>query len=50
MLLKFFRPSKVFAEAILNPVRDQRLDDLITVSREVTTRGGEDVRVDFLSK
>jgi hypothetical protein len=40
VLLKFLCPSKVIAETILNPVRDQRLDDLIAVSREVTTRGG----------
>ena len=40
VLLKFLRPSKVIAKTILNPVRDQRLDDLIAVSREVTTRGG----------
>jgi len=41
VLLKFLRPSKVVAEAIVNPVKDQRLDDLIAVSREVTTRGGK---------
>ena len=40
MLLKLLRPSKVIAETVHNPVKDQRLDDLITVSREVTTRGG----------
>jgi hypothetical protein len=40
VLLKFLRPSKVVAETIVNPVKDQRLDDLITVSREVTTWGG----------
>jgi len=41
VLLKFLRPSKIVAETILNPVKDQRLDDLIAVSREVTTRGGK---------
>ncbi len=41
MLLKFLRPSKVVAETILNPVKDQRLNDLIAVSHEVTTRGGK---------
>ena len=41
MLLKFLRPSKTVAEAIVNPVKDQRLDDLIAVRREVTTRGGK---------
>ena len=41
VLLKFLCPSKVIAETILNPVRDQRLDDLIAISREVTTRGGK---------
>ena len=38
-LLKFLRPSKVIAEAFVNPTKDQRLDDLIAVSRETTTRG-----------
>jgi hypothetical protein len=41
VLLKFLRPLKVVAEAIVNPVKDQRLDDLIAVSREVTTWGGK---------
>ena len=41
VLLKFLRPSKTVAEAIVNPVKDQRLDDLIAVRREVTTRGGK---------
>jgi len=41
MLLKFLRPSKVVAEAIVNPTTNQRLDDLIAVSREVMTRGGK---------
>ncbi len=49
VLLKFLRPSKVDDEAFVNPTMDQRLNDLIAVSREVTT-GGEDVHVDFLSK
>ncbi len=40
MLLKFLRPSKVVAEAIVNPTKDQQLDDLIAVSHEVTTQGG----------
>ena len=41
MLLKFLRPSKVIAEAIVNPVQGQRLNDLIAVSCETTTRGGK---------
>ena len=41
VLLKFFRPSKVVAEAIINPMKDQRLYALITVSHEVVTRGGK---------
>jgi hypothetical protein len=41
VLLKFLRPLKVIAETILNPVKDQRLDDLIAVSCEVMTRGGK---------
>ena len=41
MLLKFLCSSKVVAEAIVNPTKDQRLDDLIAVSREVTTREGK---------
>jgi hypothetical protein len=31
VLLKYLRPSKVVAETILNPMKDQRLDDLIAV-------------------
>ena len=41
MLLKYLCPSRVVAEAIVNPVKDQRLDDLIAVSQEVTTRRGK---------
>ena len=41
MLLKFLRPSKLIAQAIVNPTKDQRLDDLIAISREETTRGGK---------
>ncbi len=41
MLLKFLRPSKVVVEAIVNPTKDQLLDDLITISCEVTTWGGK---------
>ena len=41
MLIKFLRPSKIVAEAIVNPTKDQRLDDLIAVSHEVMTRGGK---------
>jgi hypothetical protein len=41
VLLKFLRPSKNVNEAILNPVQGQWLDDLIAVSREVTTHGGK---------
>jgi hypothetical protein len=41
VLLKFLRPLKVIAKAIGNPVKDQRLDDLIAVSCQVTTWGGK---------
>jgi hypothetical protein len=41
VLLKFLRPSKVVAEAIVNLVKGQRLDDFIAVSHEVTTHGGK---------
>jgi hypothetical protein len=41
VLLKFLCPSKVIAKAIVNPVKDQRLDDLIAVSHQVTTWGGK---------
>jgi hypothetical protein len=41
VLLKFLRPSKVVAKAIVNPVKGQWLDDLIAVSCEVTTHGGK---------
>ncbi len=50
MLLKFLRPWKVVAKTILNPVKDQWLDDLIAVSRDVTTRGGRTFVSIFLSK
>ena len=41
VLLKYLRPSKTVADAIINPVNGQRLDDLIAVRREVTTRRGK---------
>ncbi len=41
MLLKFLLPSKVVAEAFINPMKDQQLDDLITVSHEVRTQEGK---------
>jgi len=41
VLVKYLRPSKAVADAIMNPVAGQRLDDLIAVKREMTTRGGK---------
>jgi hypothetical protein len=40
-LVKFIRPSKDVAAALVNPEPGRRIDDLITVSRDVTTRGGK---------
>ena len=41
MLVKYLRPSKAVADAIVNPTAGQRVDDLIAVKREMTTRGGK---------
>ena len=41
VLLKYLRPSKTVADAIVNPVAGQRLDDLIAVRRQETTRRGK---------
>ena len=40
-LVKFIRPSKDVAAALVNPKPGRRIDDLIAVSRDVTTRGGK---------
>jgi hypothetical protein len=50
ILLKFLRPLKVVDKAILNPVKGQRLDDLIAISREVMTRGGKSFISIFLEQ
>ena len=42
MLVKYLRPSKAVADAIVNPVAGQRVDDLIAVKREMTTRRGKE--------
>ena len=41
VLVKYLRPSKAVADAIVNPVAGQRVDDLIAVKREMMTRGGK---------
>ena len=42
VLLKFLRPSKVIAEAFVNPTKNQQLNDFITNNRDkVTTWGGK---------
>ncbi len=41
-LVKFIRPSKDVAAALVNPPKlGRRIDDLIALSRDVTTRGGK---------
>ena len=40
-LAKFVRPSKDVAAALVNPDPGRRIDDLIAVSRDVTTCGGK---------
>ena len=40
-LVKFVRPPKDVAAALVNPEPGRRIDDLIAVSRDVTTRGGK---------
>jgi hypothetical protein len=40
-LVKFIRPSKDVAAALVNPKPGWRINDLIAVSRDVTTRGGK---------
>jgi hypothetical protein len=42
VLVKYLRPSKAVADAIVNPVAGQRLDDLIAVKREMTMRNGKE--------
>ena len=42
VLVKYLRPSKAVADAIVNPVAGQRVDDLIAVKREMTTRRGKE--------
>ncbi len=39
-LAKYIRPSKDVSEALVNPKQGRRIDDLIVISRDVTTRGG----------
>ena len=41
VLVKYLRPSKAVADAIVNPTAGQRVDDLIAVKREMTTRRGK---------
>jgi hypothetical protein len=41
VLVKYLRPSRAVAEAIVNPTAGQRVDDLIAVKREMTMRGGK---------
>ncbi len=49
LILKFLRPSKVVAEAIVIPVKDQWLNDLIDIlSHEVTTQGGKSFVLIFI--
>ena len=40
-LAKYIRPSKDVSEALVNPEPGRRIDDLIAISRDVTTRGGK---------
>ena len=40
-LVKFIRPSKDVAAALVNPEPGRRVEDLTAVSREATTRGGK---------
>ena len=40
-LVKFIRPSKDVAAALVNPEPGRRIDDLIAVRRDVTTCGGK---------
>ena len=41
VLVKYLRPSKAVADAIVNPTAGQQVDDLIAVKREMTMRGGK---------
>ena len=41
VLVKYLRPSKAVADAILNPTAGQRVDDLIAVRCEMTTWRGK---------
>ncbi len=40
-LVRFIRPLKDVAAALVNPEPGRRIDDLIAISRDVTTRGGK---------
>ncbi len=40
-LARFIRPSKDVAAALVNPEPGRRIDDLIVISHDVTTRGGK---------
>ncbi len=40
-LVKFLRPSKDIAQALVNPELGRRINYLIAVSRDVTTCGGK---------
>jgi hypothetical protein len=40
-LAKYIRPSKDVSEALVNSEPGWRIDDLIAISRDVTTRGGK---------
>jgi hypothetical protein len=40
-LAKYIRPSKDVSEALVNSKPGRRIDDLIAISRDVTTRGGK---------
>jgi hypothetical protein len=40
-LVKFIQPSKDIAAALVNPKPGRHINDLIAISRDVTTRGGK---------
>ena len=47
VLVKYLQPSKTVDEALVNPVAGQRIDDLIAVKHEMTTRGGKNFYSNF---
>jgi hypothetical protein len=47
VLVKYLHPSKEVEEAIVNPIPGQRLDDLMTVSRQGTQQKGKSFRSIF---